>query len=28
MARLAAGSMRDALSIIDQANAYGNGHIR
>ncbi len=28
IARLAAGSMRDALSIIDQANAYGNGHIR
>lgn len=28
IARLAVGSMRDALSIIDQANAYGNGYIK
>ncbi|MGV2393603.1 UNVERIFIED_CONTAM: DNA polymerase III subunit gamma/tau [Campylobacter lari] len=28
IARLATGGLRDALSIVDQANAYGNGEIK
>ncbi|WP_406617012.1 DNA polymerase III subunit gamma/tau [Mycoplasmopsis adleri] len=28
IARLATGGMRDALSIVDQANAYGNGELK